>query len=121
MTGLFSFLFKFTRFIIRKLNLKINRDSEVMMAALVSSMALKLAEAKDMNLLKLLIYPRAIESIYSLLVEKGIIKPIKNGETYTHMVVLIFLVYLYIHEPNVMEQSFKRSIDSYMNFTEVED
>ncbi len=74
-----------------------------------------------MSLVKLLIYPRAAESVYSLLVERGLIKPLAwGGEPITHISSCIVLVFLYIHEPYTIDGSFLKSLDSYMNFTKDE-
>ena len=134
MSAFFSFLYKFTRYLLKKLqNLKkfplisgifgvdgnvttgMSEDQEVFVAALLSSLALFLADKKDLHLLKLLIYPRALEALYALLVEKGIVKPIRYGENLLIVSAVTIVTYFFIHEANILEPSTKKSIDNYMN------
>ena len=82
---------------------------------MASSIALFLADQKDMNLLKLLILPRALESIYCLLEERGVVKPIPHGPTLLHISGIVVTVYFFIHEPFNLEPSMRRSVTSYMN------
>ena len=47
MTAGLSFLFKFTRYLIQKYEIKISLDMEVFLAAMISSLALYLMDPKD--------------------------------------------------------------------------
>lgn len=100
--------------------MKMSLDLEVLIASMVSSFALHLLHQKDMNLIKILVYPRAIEAVYSLLKEKGYVKPIPYGETLSHMINVIIVVQLYMFEPKTVDPSFEKSLDSYMNYSEGE-
>lgn len=97
-----------------------SRDLQIFIAAGISSLSLYFASSKDMNLLKLVLFPRAIESIYCLMKEKGWIKPIKHGEILFFIVSQVTVVYFYIHENYALEPSMRRSIDRYMNLTPAE-
>lgn len=115
MSGSFSFFYKFTRYLMERMQVKMGRDLQVFVASMAASLALFLADAKDMNLLKLLIFPRALESIWALLEEKGIVKPIPHGAIILNTVAVTMVVYFYIHEPFNLEPSIRRSVSSYMN------
>ncbi|CDW86741.1 UNKNOWN [Stylonychia lemnae] len=115
-----SFLYKITRLVIKKAGIKISRDLEVFISASISSLSLFLADSKDMNLLKVMIFPRAIEALYALLKERGIIKPIKNGEYMLLTSLCIIVTYFYIHELSVLQPSMMKAIDSYMNLGKTE-
>ena len=47
MCGLFTFLYRFVRYIIRKLDLSVSIEKEVFFASMISSLALSVAEEKD--------------------------------------------------------------------------
>lgn len=109
-----------TRYLINFFKLELNKDLEVFLASMASSVALFLADPKDMNLLKLLILPRALESIYCLLEEKGLVKPLPHGQTLLHISGIVVTVYFFIHEPFNLEPSMRRSVTSYMNLIKTE-
>ena len=44
-------------------------DIEVFISAIVSSLTLLMHKRKDLNIMKVVLYPRAIESLYTLLKE----------------------------------------------------
>lgn len=67
MCCLFSFLYNITRFIIRKYRINISQDREVFLASIISSLSLFIADPRDRNLMKVALYPRAIEAVLSLL------------------------------------------------------
>ncbi len=115
MTAGFSFLYKITRYLMERSDIKVGRDLQVFVASMVASLALHLADPKDMNLLKLLIFPRALESIWALLEEKGLVKPISNGSFYLNSFAVTLVVYFYVHEPFNLESSITRSVNSYVN------
>ncbi len=82
---------------------------------MVSSFALYLMHQGDKKLIMLFLYPRAIEALYSLLVEKGVIRPLAwGGEYLTHMVSLNIITYLYEFEPYNLDKSTSKSFDLYM-------
>ena len=83
-----------------------NKDAHVFIGGVISSLALFLANRRDLEILKVLIYPRAFEAIYALLVEKGIIKPIKHGETMVAIFASLMIAYSYIFEPANISYSF---------------
>ena len=99
MCGLFSALYKFTRCILRYLKIKIDKDLEVFLASAISSISLLIATRSDLNLLKIFIYPRAIEALYNLSIEKGLIRPIKHGEFLAALLANTIYTYNYIFEP----------------------
>ena len=99
-SGGFSFLFKFTRYLIQKFELKLTLDLEVLISAMVSSLALYVMDPKDMKIVNLLVYPRACEAVYSILKERGYVQPLEwGGEYLTHMITLNIITYLYSFEP----------------------
>jgi hypothetical protein len=109
MAGLFSFAFKFSRYLLDKLDiLKGDTDNQVFIGALFSSLTLFLLERRDLEILKVLIFPRAVEAIYALLVEKGYIKPIPYGETLVSGLAALAIAYSYIYEPANISYSFVR-------------
>jgi len=64
-----------------------------------------------------MILPRAIEACYSLLKEKGILRPITGGESLMCISAMVSIVYYYIHEEHLIDSSYKKTIDKYMNLT----
>ena len=121
MCGLFSFNYKFTHFILEKSDvLKHSKDRRVFVAALMSSTALFLAQRGDYELLKVLIVPRAFEAIYALLVERGVITPIKHGETMVAILAALAIAYSYIYEPANVSFSFVRQLDKYCDLSKGE-
>ena len=74
----------------------------------MSSFALFLASRRDLEVMKVLIFPRACEAFYTLLVEKRIIKPIKHGETIVSMLTALAIAYSYIYEPANISHSFAK-------------
>ena len=74
----------------------------------MSSFALFLLERRDLEILKVLIFPRAVEALYTLAVEKGYIKPIKYGETLVSGLTALAIAYSYIYEPANISYSFVR-------------
>ena len=48
-------------------------------SAMMSSFAISMGEPGDINLVKTFLYPRALEAVFSLLVEYKIISPFKYG------------------------------------------
>eukprot|EP00347_Sterkiella_histriomuscorum_P013467 403364603 len=115
-----TFVYKLLRFLMQRLKLNLSRDSQVFLAAALSSLSLLIAHPNDLNLLKILIFPRAIEALYYLLVERGILRPIPNGEYLMISICCIIVTYFYMHEVHILEPSLKKSIDKYMNLTKTE-
>ena len=118
MSGLFSLNFTFTRYLLEKANLWIgNKDAHVLAGALASSLALFLAERRDLEIMKVLILPRAFEAFYTLLVERGIITPIKHGETVVAILAALAIAYSYIYEPANISYSFVKQLDRYCDLS----
>ena len=111
--GLFSFLYKACRCLIKKMQIPMTLDLEVFCASLLSSTSLLLAKQSDLNLIKVLIYPRALEAIFNILKEKGYIRPIKYGEALSCFVALYICTYCYIFEPHNIGESYVRTVDRY--------
>jgi hypothetical protein len=88
-------------------------DQEVFAAAFMSSLSLLLAKSGDLNLLKVVIYPRVIEAIYNILKNNGIIRPIKYGEAIVCFITLYVCTYSYIFEPDNIGESYVRTVDRY--------
>mmetsp|Transcript_37746 Transcript_37746/g.36200 ORF Transcript_37746/g.36200 Transcript_37746/m.36200 type:complete len:114 (-) Transcript_37746:34-375(-) len=80
---------------------------------MLSSTALLLAKSNDLNLIKVLIYPRALEAIYNVMKEKGFVKPIKYGEALFCFFTLYVCTYCYIFEPDCIGESYVRTVDRY--------
>eukprot|EP00347_Sterkiella_histriomuscorum_P017533 403348975 len=120
MCGLFSFFFKFTRYLIRKLKINISQDQEVLAAAMMSSLALFMADHRDQNLVKVFLLPRAIEAVYNLLVEKGIIQPIRFGTQIMAIAIMYVISYNFLWEPHNMTPSFMKTLYNYSNRTKGE-
>ncbi|CDW75935.1 UNKNOWN [Stylonychia lemnae] len=120
MAAAFSFLYNFSRFLMRKLQIDIKEDYQVFISSLISGFALFLAESRDRKLLQIAIYPRAIEALYSLLKEQGVIKPIKHGEYITCVLAMILLVYLYLFEPYCVGEGYAKNLDYYSGVTKDE-
>ena len=74
--GLLSSLFKMTKCLLnfRKNGFKISDETSSFIAGCVSVLALMLVNEKELSLLKIIIYPRAIEFIVNELLARGIIK-----------------------------------------------
>ena len=51
-------------------------------------------------------FPRAVEALYTLLVERGVITPFKHGETLVAIVTALAIAYSYIYEPANISYSF---------------
>ena len=83
----------------------------------MSSLGLLLAQRSDIEILKVLIFPRAFESLYALLVERGIIKPIKHGETIVAILAALAIAYSYIYEPANISHSFVKQLDKYCDLS----
>ena len=109
----FSFLYKATRCFIQKFKIPLTLDQTVFISSLMSSLGLLLAKESDLNLIKVLIYPRALEAIYNILKAKGIIKPIKYGEAISCFTALYICTYCYIFEPQNIGESYVRTVDRY--------
>ena len=117
MCALFSFAYNFTRWIARKLNLLLSKDLEVFIASLLSAFTLFIADKSDLGLLKIAIYPRAIEACYSLLLERGIVKPIKHGSIIVAAVPMVISTYMYIYEPHNVGMGLVKNLDRYSDVT----
>ena len=119
MCGLFSFLYKFTRLLLNKVEMKANL--KVFISAMMSSFAIFLGEPGDVNLVKTFLYPRAIEGLFNLLVDYRIISPIKYGTQLVSCLSQMFITYSYLIEPhNFVPQSFYTGIHRYSNITQGE-
>ena len=116
MSGGLSFLFKFSRYLIQKYEIKMSLDMEVFVSAMLASLALYLMDPKDQSIVYLLLYPRACEAVYSLLKERGYMRAVPGGEYLLHMVTLNIITYLYSFEPYTLDKSTERSFDLYMQF-----
>ena len=87
-------------------------------ASLISSLALLRASPKDLNILKVFIYPRAAEALYNLLVERGIIKPVaKHGQTYFCLIIMAVVLYNFSFESQNIGVSFAKSVERYSDMT----
>ena len=76
-----------------------------------------LAQKRDIEVLKVLILPRAFEAVYSLLVEKGYIRPFKHGETLVAGLAALAIAYSYIYEPANISYSFVKQMDRYCDLS----
>ena len=87
---------------------------------MISALALFIADARDRKLLQIAIYPRAFEAIYSLLKERGIVKPIKHGEYLTCIFGMVVSVYLYLFETYCVGEGYSKNLDYYSGVTKDE-
>ena len=121
MSGMFSFLYKFSRYLFDKFEvLEGKKDTRVFISALMSSLALFLLERRDLEILKVLIYPRFVEALYNLAVERGYIKPIPYGESLVSIFALLAIAYSYIYEPVNISHSFAKQLDKYCDLAKGE-
>ena len=90
------------------------------MSSLIASLTLFIAREKDITLIKIMLYPRAVDAIYHLLIEKGIVKPIKHGQIYLYLLEYLILVYTYIYEPWSLKPSFVKQLDFYCDLNKYE-
>mmetsp|Transcript_48254 Transcript_48254/g.35436 ORF Transcript_48254/g.35436 Transcript_48254/m.35436 type:complete len:120 (+) Transcript_48254:408-767(+) len=80
---------------------------------MLSSTALLMAQPSELNLLKVLLYPRALEVIYNWLKEKGYVKPIRFGEALSCYMTLYVCIYCYIFEPQNIGESYVKTVNKY--------
>ena len=117
--GLFSFIFKVARRILAPH--KFSKDIELFLAAALSSVSIYVLPPKDMTLLKVLLYPRAIEGLYSLLKEKGLVKPLPyGGETLLAYTTNCVIVYNYTYENFNLPGNMIKSLNQYCDLTKGE-
>lgn len=86
----------------------------------MSSLSLFLANRRDVEIMKVMIFPRAFEALYTLLVEKGLIKPFKHGETLVAILAALAIAYSYIYEPANISYSFVKQLDRYCDLSQGE-
>ena len=121
MSGMFSFLYKFTRYLFDRFEVMEGKhDTRVFISALISSFALFLLERRDIEILKVLIYPRFVDALYNLAVERGYIKPIPYGESLVSIFALLAIAYSYIYEPANISHSFAKQLDKYCDLAQGE-
>lgn len=78
--GLFSGLYKLTKCLLNKYFPDLDLIYKTYLSGMVCSLALLLANPSEQAILKMLIYPRALECLFQLLCEKGYIKKFKHGD-----------------------------------------
>jgi hypothetical protein len=69
-----------------------------------------MANDRELNLMKIFIYPRVIEVFLKLLAERGIVKSFKYQETIGYIIVATILVYFFIAEPSVLPPSYVKGV-----------
>eukprot|EP00347_Sterkiella_histriomuscorum_P005041 403358128 len=116
----FSFLFNITKFTIKKLNLQMDKDLEVFIASLLSALSLFIADRGDINLIKIALYPRALEAFYNLMIEKNLIRPIKHGQIFVAALAMSFTTYCFIFEPYNVGTGFAQKLGYYSGVTKHE-
>ena len=79
----------------------------------MSSTAFLLANKSELDLMKIIIYPRTVEVLLNLLAEKGYIKNFKYSEVLAYVVIATIIVYNYLYEPMNLSQGYVKSIDYY--------
>ena len=117
--GLFSLFFNVTRYVLRKVMGKDNKMGEQyegFICGLVGSLALFFANSGEMSLVKLVVYPRAIECLFELMVERGILRKFKYGDIIAYALQVAFITYNYIYEGS-LPAGFGRTIDNYSQYT----
>ena len=83
-------------------------------------MSFLLVNEKEMSLIKLVLYPRAIEVLLKLLAEKEIIRNFKYSEIIGYHIVTIIALYMVWFETMNLPQNFVRTVRSYGKLTEEE-
>ena len=69
-----------------------------------------LTNERELNLLKTFLYPRVVEVIIRILVEKGYIKPFKHYDFVAYVVLATILVYFFVFEPSVLPMSYVNAV-----------
>ena len=111
--GLFSGLFKLTKCLLNRYCQDMHPRLKSFIAGIVCSFSLQLATQGEQSVLKLLLYPRVIESIFQFLCEKGIITKFKHGDILAYALQVIIITYSYMFEPDNMTKGFSKTIDNY--------
>ena len=70
-----------------------------------------LTNERELTLLKMLIYPRVIEILLNLMVERKLMKDFKYSEALAYCFCVSFLVYNYFYEPYNLPASYRRGVD----------
>ena len=98
--------------------MKISKDKKLFIASAASSLAILGLPPKDISLLKAILYPRAIEGLYSLLKERGLIKPLPyGGETVLALLTNFVIVYNYTYENFNLPGNMIKTINIYCDWT----
>ncbi|CDW84167.1 UNKNOWN [Stylonychia lemnae] len=87
---------------------------------MMSSLALLVGNSSDQNLVKTFFYPRAIEAIWSLLVEYKIISPVKYGAQISAVLMQGFITYCYLIELHCLTPQYYKAIHRFSSITEGE-
>jgi hypothetical protein len=72
-----------------------------------------LASEKELNLIKMILYPRAIEVILHMLRENGYIRDFKYSSVMAYWVVGLVCIYNWIYEPSNLPSNWVRTVDNY--------
>ena len=87
---------------------------------MAAALGLLFGDRSDVNLIKIALYPRALEAAYSLAKEKELIKPIPKGEYLICAITMMFTTYCYIFEPHNVGVNFAKNLDYYSGSMETE-
>lgn len=128
-----SGIFLLFRYFIQKLkqnipSFKIDRNVELFMAGCASSLALRLFERGELNILKVLIYPKTIETFWELFRKKMIEKSNNNetvvqilnpprGETFFCILMITICVYAFAFEPYALNSGLVARIEKLASLT----
>ena len=78
--GLFSGLYKLARCLLNRFYPNLKTEYKTYISGMISSLALLLANPGEQSILKMLIYPRALECLFQLLCEKGYLVKFRHGD-----------------------------------------
>ena len=107
---------------------KMKTSTELFIAGCLSSLALRLFERGELNILKVLIYPKTVETFWELFRKKmiewsenndtvvNILNP-PRGETIFCILVLSVCVYAYAYEPYALNKSLVTRIEKLASLT----
>ena len=126
-----SGLFNLFRYFLQSLSIKIDLYYELFIAGCLSSFALHHLQPTELSILKVIVYPRAIENIWSIFKDKildlsgknkilsAILNPYR-GESIICAIFLTICCYSWLCEPLALTPSLNKKIDQMAALTKNE-
>ncbi|CDW84492.1 UNKNOWN [Stylonychia lemnae] len=102
------------------LNIQLRSQYKQFIAGALSSLSLSLANEKEISILTMIIYPRATEVIYKMMVQKGYLREFKHSDILAFMFCCSFIVYCYIFEPSNLPSNYIKAINNFSLLTKGE-